>query len=111
MIIKAQCEHCQADFEDEGLEKTVWCPSCGKETHVYAKGSNYTLKPAIENTDYDGMIMAGYALAILLPVVGFFIGLYLILKSQAGHGVAAMALSCVSSALWVALIIHLTSST
>jgi len=106
MLIKAQCEHCKGEFEDEGLEKTVWCPLCGKETHVRAKGSDYSFKPNVENTDYDGMIMAGYALAILLPVVGFFIGLYLILKNQTGHGVAAMALSCLAGTLWTALFLH-----
>ena len=34
MLIKVKCEHCQSEFEDEGLERTAFCPSCGKETHI-----------------------------------------------------------------------------
>src|ERR1035437_1245420 len=47
MLIKAKCEHCQSDFEDEGFEKTIFCPSCGKETHILPVGSNFT--PQIAN--------------------------------------------------------------
>ena len=43
-----------------------------------------------------GSTIAGsYFLAVLIPIIGFFAGLYLILKKQAGHGVACMALSVI----------------
>lgn len=41
----------------------------------------------------DGTVIAGYVTAILLPIVGFFVGLVLIIKNRAGHGIAAMVLS------------------
>lgn len=98
MLIKAECEHCHAEFEDEGFEKTVWCPACGKETHIYAKGSDYSCKP-LESDALDGVILAGYALAIILPVAGFFVGVYLLCKNQPAHGAATMAMSCVFAAV------------
>ena len=107
MLIKAQCEHCQSEFEDEGFEKTVWCPSCGKETHIYAKGSDYSFKPSAETTDFDGIIAFGYVMAVLMPVIGFFTGVYLLCKNQHGHGAAAMAMSGVFSALWALILIHI----
>jgi DNA-directed RNA polymerase subunit RPC12/RpoP len=68
MTVKVQCQHCQGDFEDEGHERTVFCPSCGKETTVLAKGYNFT--PTIKD-DYSGAIIGGYVCAVLIPFVGF----------------------------------------
>ena len=105
MLIKAKCEHCQSEFEDEGFEKTVFCPSCGKETHIRPIGSNFSARN-VETTDFDGLIALSYAFAVLLPVFGFFAGVYLLLKNQQGHGVAAMALSCFASAVWFLIFLH-----
>lgn len=48
----------------------------------------------------DGAIAAGYVAAIILPVIGFFFGVYLAIKGVTGHGVAMMALSCVAGSFW-----------
>lgn len=40
-----------------------------------------------------GLTVAGYITAIIIPIVGFFVGLALILKNRAGHGIAVMVLS------------------
>ena len=100
MLIKAKCEHCQSEFEDEGLERTIFCPSCGKETHILPVGSNFAAYSNRDAADFDGMIALSYALAILVPVFGFFAGVYLVLKNQHGHGVCAMALSAFANAIW-----------
>lgn len=107
MLIKAQCEHCHSEFEDEGLEKTVFCSSCGKETHIYAKGSDYSFKPNIESDEFDKIIAIGYLMAVILPVVGFFIGVYLLFKKQHGHGAAAMAMSALFGSIWSIVLFHL----
>jgi hypothetical protein len=106
MLIKSKCEHCQGEFEDEGFEKTVFCPSCGKETHIRPVGSSFGPIRSVETADYDGVIMAGYFLAVLLPLFGFFVGVYLLVKSQHGHGVAAMALSVFSIIIWTLIFSH-----
>lgn len=62
-------------------------------------GSNLAAITA-DDTSMDGVIAAGYFLSIILPIVGFFTGVYLALKGHVGHGVAAMALSCIASSFW-----------
>ena len=97
MIIKVQCQHCQSEFEDEGQERTTFCPTCGKETFILAK------RPVLESTatdNADGVIIVGYVCAVLIPFVGFFIGIYLMAKKQHGHGVAVMALSILAGLIW-----------
>ncbi len=34
MTLTVKCELCGKDFESEGLERTEFCPHCGRETHV-----------------------------------------------------------------------------
>jgi hypothetical protein len=38
-------------------------------------------------------IICSYVISVLMPLFGFFAGIYLIAKKQTGHGVACMALS------------------
>ena len=103
MIIKTICEHCQAVFDDDGLDKTVWCPACGKETHILPAGSIPQPRIQVESTEFDTAILLGYVFAIILPIIGFFVGLYLILKNQCGHGAATLAVSAFSFVLWFLL--------
>ncbi len=63
-------------------------------------GSDFRASRNFETADFDWMITLSYALAILVPVFGFFAGVYLVLKNQHGHGVAAMALSVFANAIW-----------
>lgn len=41
-------------------------------------------------------IVCSYLLAVLMPFLGFFAGIYLLAKKQPGHGVACMAISIVT---------------
>lgn len=34
MILTIKCEHCGKEFESEALEKTEFCPHCGRETTI-----------------------------------------------------------------------------
>jgi hypothetical protein len=108
MLIKAKCEHCQSVFDDDGLERTRCCPACGQETRILPVRSRYVaIRRSVKTSEFDGLIMWSYLSAVLLPFVGFFIGLYLVLKAQHGHGVAAMALSFFSSAIWLVVFLHI----
>ena len=50
----------------------------------------------------EGNIAAGYIVALIVPFIGFFVGIYLIAKKQPGHGVACMAISVVACLFWIA---------
>lgn len=104
MIIQAKCQHCNGEFEDEGLERTGFCPLCGKETRILPKGSNFA--PKFTTDDPTGVIIVGYVCAILpiFDFAGFFFGIYLMAKKQHGHGVAVMALSIITAPIWLMIL-------
>ena len=37
MLIKAKCQHCGNVFETDGMNRTEFCPHCGKETSILAQ--------------------------------------------------------------------------
>ncbi len=37
MLIKPKCEHCGNVFETDGMNRTEFCPHCGKETSILAQ--------------------------------------------------------------------------
>jgi len=37
MIAKTNCQHCRNEFEIDGMNRTEFCPHCGKETVVVAQ--------------------------------------------------------------------------
>lgn len=53
-------------------------------------------------TASDGLVWAGYLTGVLLAPVGFFVGLALILKNRAGHGVTVM---CIAVLVTVSLVV------
>jgi hypothetical protein len=63
--------------------------------------------PSDAATPYSGLennfVVAGYLAAVLLPIVGFFIGLYLITQKESGHGAACMGLSVLAGIFWLAV--------
>lgn len=72
MLIKAQCKHCQNEFESDGENRTEFCPHCGKETTVIATKQKSHNQPVpdgkIEITlDIIGMIflLAGFLSAAI----------------------------------------------
>ena len=72
-------------------ENAVICPKCGcplKETPKAPEVSS-------------GVITAGYVCAVLLPLVGFIIGIVLLAKGKAGHGIGAIVLSIFCFFFWI----------
>lgn len=67
-------------------------------TEHVAPGSPHaaTATPA---AGHDGLVVAGWVTAILLPLVGFIIGVVLLSK-RTNHGVAMMIVSVVATLLW-----------
>lgn len=50
------------------------------------------------------MIGIGYLLALLLPLVGFVVGIYFLTKNQFNHGIGCMIVSLIGSGLWFGVV-------
>ena len=94
--------------------QTTTCPHCGLETKLFfPQVSVKADSPALEavpsyqpqaNEKSESDVVLGYVLCFLIPIAGFFFGVYLMAKKKAGHGAACMAISIVLGLLWVVLL-------
>ena|ERR1700723_1471196 len=67
MLIRAQCEHCQNEFESDGENRTEFCPHCGKETAIIAKQRKSSNRPVP-----DGKVeIALEVIGIIFLIAGF----------------------------------------
>jgi len=88
--------------------QVIACPHCGLETKLFVPvlGAAPTglpgQQPQAEHPGGSGAVICGYLLSFLLPLAGFFLGIYLMAKKKPGHGVTCMVLSVVMSFFWVA---------
>ena len=111
---KCSCQHCgkQIVFDVEHIGQIADCPHCGLETKlVISKVPVRAVSQAIPSDavpQYSGLennfVVAGYLTAVLLPIAGFFIGLYLMTQKESGHGAACMGLSILAGIFWLAVI-------
>ena len=114
MLTKSRCEHCETPIEFETEEfkygATAQCPGCGKDSRLKLGAGPRWLgtRPTVKS-DPEQLIPISYVAAILIPFVGFFLGVYLILKKQHGHGVAVMAISVAGGFFGVLLLMSLVS--
>jgi len=99
MLVKSACRYCQSpvEFEAEdykdGLE--LPCPKCQQMTPVrvnrwntWTPAPNLASRNATKNT-----IVLAYIVSLLVPLAGFFFGVYLFGKKEHGHGAACMFLN------------------
>jgi DNA-directed RNA polymerase subunit RPC12/RpoP len=109
---KCNCQRCGQSiaFPSEMAGQDVTCPHCGRESTL--------LFPQVRKADPDPVspipietvaiaestLIACYVLSVLLPLVGFFCGVYLITKKAGGHGAACMAVSIFSVLVWAAIL-------
>jgi hypothetical protein len=116
MKMGCRCQLCSApiEFESTDAGKTIACPSCGMDTQLYVVQRNFAAMndqakgKAPAPTSATGVtrstLICSYLLAFLIPLAGFFSGLYLILKKETGHGVTCMGLSVVMPLLYWAVL-------
>ena len=94
---------------DCGLEiskRAASCPHCGAPAASAAPPPQryYKTPPPKVETVSTRSIVGYYFLAILMPLFGFFAGIYLMAKKETGHGVACMALSVACFLFWLQVI-------
>lgn len=61
----------------------------------------WSQRQATSEPDHSGLIAAGYVTAILIPVIGFVIGIVLLAKSKTGNGIGVMIVSLVAFMFWL----------
>jgi hypothetical protein len=111
MTSRCPCQHCGGKIEFEAEQFHVGqiseCPHCNKQTPLFIGPPE---RPRF-NVDYskrrfserDKLLFLSYALAILIPLAGFFTGVYLMAKKEHGHGAACMGISVFCSYIWRAI--------
>jgi hypothetical protein len=100
MISTLHCLQCETalEFETECPPEKIECPNCRYANRVIMNRTVRHGKPwypegALRDSIDPAMIRIGYTMAILIPLAGFFFGIYLMAKKQSGHGCACMAIS------------------
>lgn len=109
--VRCNCQRCgeRIVFPPEMAGQDVTCPHCGRETTLLLPQVRKAAPDPVPPTPTamaevsDGTLLACYVLSALLPLVGFFCGVYLLSKKQGGHGAACMAVSVFSFLVWAAI--------
>lgn len=53
----------------------------------------------------NGIVIAGYVLAFLIPFVGFVISIVLMAKRRIGHGIGVLVVCIVAFIFWLTLLV------
>ena len=111
--LKGDCQRCgePITFPIDLNNTESDCPHCHKVTTLLAKRPESKVRkaepppamPGSARANYSGLGAIGIACSILLPIIGFFIGIYLLTKGQNARGCVCMALSVVSGLGWFVL--------
>lgn len=115
--IKCNCQHCneRISFPIEMAGHAIACPHCGLETKFFvppapvlpdstSSGESPGQQLRAERPAVSGVVACGYIFSFLLPLAGFFLGVYLMAKKKPGHGTACMALSIVLGGAWLTVL-------
>ena len=117
MLTLANCPYCQAEIsvvDPEDLNLKISCPRCSKslvvgslkpQVQLSAATKTYLSLPVKPEGISAGNIAASYVIAVALPFIGFFVGIYLMAKKEHGHGVACIALSIASAVGWAVFLL------
>ena len=78
------CKTCGKEIND----KAAVCVGCGVAVSGGSVGETGTA------------VTAGYILAVMMPLIGGIVGLYLLCTGKAGHGIGIMVLALMSAFFW-----------
>ena len=112
-----KCPACETELELEDADYGAMfaCPQCGTDVIIekrrtgprIARQRPIVVRPAPSQpapSVSGGNIAAAYILSVIMPLIGFFAGIYLMAKKEAGHGVACMGISALSFLIWVSIL-------
>jgi predicted RNA-binding Zn-ribbon protein involved in translation (DUF1610 family) len=103
-----KCPNCRVELEveDSVYDQVFECPGCKSEVMIPRHRMLVRMPvprviiAAPAKSISDENIGAAYIIALAVPFIGFFVGIYLLMKKEAGHGLACVALSIVSAIGW-----------
>ncbi len=90
------CRACGAEIADDA----VVCVKCGRATGVALVPAQAPFQAVPAAEDATGLTIAGFLLALVIPLIGLILGIVLLSKSKLGTGMGVVVLSIVSWALW-----------
>jgi len=112
MTSRCPCQHCggKIEFETEKYHpgQIGECPHCNEQTPLFIgpaekpKFNVYYSKPGFFS-ERDNRLILSYTMAVILPLAGFFTGVYLMAKKESGHGATCMGVNVFCSYVWWAI--------
>jgi len=92
------CAACGTQLSDAA----VVCPKCGVPTPKFkqALAASTDQPKAITNTISVGVLVASYVVGGLIPVIGWGMAIYLLVKGRVGHAIGVAAVSIVIALFW-----------
>jgi hypothetical protein len=88
MIFKTNCKHCDHEFEIDGVNRSEFCPQCGKETFVLAQAQQPSIVPLSHPSGQAGESVFFHDGNILVTNARFTVGT----KTFAMRGVTSVEL-------------------
>ena len=106
MFIKYLCPTCNRYLElgDDISPSEARCPDCGGEVQKSTVKFVFNPKKAAGNVP-SKRIAVGYLLALLIPLIGFVVGIYFLAKDEFRHGIGCMLVSLIGDGLWLAVML------
>ena len=115
---KCNCQRCGQSiaFPTEIQGQDVACPHCGRETTLLipqtlvrkATPDYPNPSPNMQTGEKSvavSTIVCSYLLCVLIPIAGFFAGIYLMTKKEGGHGAACMAISILIGLIFLSMVL------
>lgn len=97
------CRNCGKELFDEA----VVCMYCGVKTDNFEKAmsdSAQTIEPeVVQDNPVKKALIVGYITAVLIPLVGFILGIYVLFKNRVLHGVGIITISLLMFILYAGL--------
>lgn len=100
-----KCKHCQSI-----LNKEIYKSSASESDHNKSRSPTENafshLPVAVNASVPNGLLITGYIMSLLMPIVGFIIGINILVKGKIGDGLAMILLSSFFGSFFMYIIVH-----